>query len=70
VWKLSLEGGMTCQTGRHARNTGLHLLSRRSGDFAEPIPRLAAQIERAKAQVAGKAENPGLYAYFQSYTNT
>ena len=72
VWKLSLEGGMTCPNRDGTLGTrGCIFCLGGSGDFAEPYTGdIAAQIERAKAQVAGKAENPGYIAYFQSYTNT
>lgn len=72
VWKLSLEGGMTCPNRDGTLGTrGCIFCLGGSGDFAEPYTGdIAAQIERAKTQIANKAENPGYIAYFQSYTNT
>lgn len=72
VWKLALDGGMTCPNRDGTLGTrGCVFCLGGSGDFAEPCGGgVAAQIERAKARIAAKAEDSGYIAYFQSYTNT
>ncbi len=72
VWKLALDGGMTCPNRDGTLGTrGCIFCLGGSGDFAEPYTGdVAAQIGRAKARVAGKGETSGYIAYFQSYTNT
>ncbi|HNW03838.1 MAG TPA: TIGR01212 family radical SAM protein [Oscillospiraceae bacterium] len=72
VWKLALDGGMTCPNRDGTLGTrGCAFCLGGSGDFAEPYTGdIAAQIERAKAQAARKGATPGYIAYFQSYTNT
>ena len=73
LYKLSLNGGMTCPN----RDGTLGVLgcifcsAGGSGDFA-PDARLSIpdQIEEAKARVAGKYRGSRYIAYFQAYTNT
>ena len=76
LYKLSLDGGMTCpnRDGTLGRGGCIFCSAGGSGDFAAPHEQdLNLQIQRAKAQTAGKAksqEPPSYIAYFQSYTNT
>lgn len=74
VYKLSLNGGMTCPNrDGHLGTRGCIFCSQGgSGDFAAPVMEsINSQIQAAKAQVSGKMSGSGLYiAYFQSYTNT
>lgn len=76
VYKLALDGGMTCpnRDGTIGRGGCIFCSHGGSGDFAEPKGRYEdvwQQIEAAKARVAGKIPKEGPFiAYFQSYTNT
>ena len=73
VYKLSLDGGMTCPNRDGTVGTGgcIFCSEGGSGDFAERrTDDIAVQIERAKAQVSGKYRGNKFVAYFQSYTNT
>lgn len=78
VYKLALDGGMTCPNRDGTLGTGgcLFCSEGGSGDFAErQRTSVAEQIEAAKARLAGKlkAKDQGevsYIAYFQSYTNT
>lgn len=74
VYKLSLDGGMTCPNrDGHLGTRGCIFCSQGgSGDFAAPVmDSISSQIQAAKAQVGRKMSGSGLYiAYFQSYTNT
>ena len=76
LYKLSLDGGMTCpnRDGTLGRGGCIFCSEGGSGDFAAPRQEdLNLQIQEAKAQIAGKAkdlEPPSYIAYFQSYTNT
>lgn len=74
VYKLSLNGGMTCPNRDGTLGTGgcIFCSAGGSGDFASPsMESVTAQIEAAKAQVRRKMTGKGAYiAYFQSYTNT
>lgn len=75
VYKLALDGGMTCPNRDGTVGTGgcIFCSEGGSGDFAARRGlSVRDQVNRAKERVSGKidAEN-GLYiAYFQSYTNT
>lgn len=70
VYKLSLDGGMSCpnRDGR-VGTRGCSFCAGGSGDFAAHGD-ILAQIEDAKARVAGKFHGRRYIAYFQSYTNT
>lgn len=72
VYKLSLDGGMTCPNrDGTVGHSGCSFCSMGSGAFSSKSGGdIAAQIEAAKALVRHK--NPGgkYIAYFQSYTNT
>lgn len=75
VYKLSLNGGMTCpnRDGTLGTRGCIFCSEGGSGDFAAslflPVPE---QILQAKKLVASKIsqENAGYIAYFQAYTNT
>ena len=72
VYKLALEGGLTCPNRDGTLGTkGCVFCLGGSGDFAEkPCENIFLQIERAKARVAAKNPSGKYIAYFQSYTNT
>lgn len=74
VYKLALDGGMTCPNRDGTLGTGgcIFCSEGGSGDFAAPVMEsIHDQIDAAKALVRGKMSSPGPYiAYFQSYTNT
>ena len=76
VYKLALDGGMTCpnRDGTKGDRGCIFCSASGSGDFAEPLcGDVWEQIERAKLRVAPKlkgAEDPAWIAYFQSFTNT
>lgn len=74
LYKLSLNGGMTCPNRDGTVGTGgcLFCSAGGSGDFT-PSPTLSMdeQIAQAKALVAAKCgEASQFIAYFQAYTNT
>lgn len=72
IYKLSLDGGMTCPNRDGTVGTGgcIFCLDG-SGAFAQrQCGDIDAQIELAKAQVAAKNRSDRYIAYFQSYTNT
>ena len=74
VYKLSLDGGMTCPNRDGTAGSGgcIFCSAGGSGDFAAPrTASIKEQAEAAKALVAGKIKGDASYiAYFQSYTNT
>ncbi len=76
VYKLSLDGGMTCPNRDGTLdNRGCIFCSQGgSGDYAAaPRSSITDQIREAKQQVARKIAGPeeaGYIAYFQAYTNT
>jgi len=73
IYRLSLNGGMTCPNrDGHIRTGGCIFCSAGgSGDFAAtPTLSITAQIEEAKLRVAGKTKCTKYIAYFQAYTNT
>lgn len=73
VYKLSLNGGMTCpnRDGTLGKGGCIFCSSGGSGDFAAKTSNsIKEQINAAKSLVKNKIEH-GLYiAYFQAYTNT
>lgn len=73
IYKLSLNGGMTCpnRDGTLGNRGCIFCSEGGSGDFAAP-PTLSIreQIEAAKTLVAGKTTGSSYIAYFQAYTNT
>lgn len=74
VYKLALDGGMTCPNRDGTIGTGgcIFCSEGGSGDFAARRDvSVRAQVDAAKARVAAKIGKDGPYiAYFQSYTNT
>ncbi len=77
MFRLSLDGGMTCPNRDGTAGTGgcIFCSANGSGDFAaRRCSTVSEQIERAKAQTAGKLPKNGTpygyVAYFQSFTNT
>ena len=74
VYKLALDGGMTCpnRDGKLDTRGCIFCSAGGSGDFAEPLcGSIEEQLDRAKSRVAAKAGPDARYiAYFQSYTNT
>lgn len=73
LYKLSLNGGMTCpnRDGTCGTRGCVFCSAGGSGDFTPDasLP-LSRQIEEAKARVAGKFGGGRFIAYFQAYTNT
>ena len=73
VYKLSLDGGMTCPNRDGTLDTrGCRFCGDRgSGEFAAPAcGDISAQLARAKERVAAKQRAGKYIAYFQSFTNT
>ena len=72
VYKISLNGGMTCpnRDGTLGTRGCIFCSAGGSGDFAAAPAPIAEQIEAAKAQVARKTQSGPYIAYFQAYTNT
>lgn len=79
VYKLALDGGMTCPNRDGSIGTGgcIFCSEGGSGDFAEKMafpgltaPDITRQIEAAKERVKNKIKSGRYIAYFQSYTNT
>ena len=73
LYKLSLNGGMTCPNRDGTVGTGgcLFCSAGGSGDFTpSPCLSMDEQIDRAKELVAGKSNASRFIAYFQAYTNT
>lgn len=74
LYKLSLDGGMTCPNrDGHIDTRGCIFCSsgHGSGDFASSrTMSITEQIEEAKARVANKFSGSHYIAYFQAFTNT
>ncbi len=72
VYKLALEGGMTCPNRDGTLGYGgcIFCGADGSGAFAQTGDTVHAQIEAAKARVSNKIRDGKYIAYFQSYTNT
>lgn len=73
VYRLSLNGGMTCPNRDGHISTGgcIFCSAGGSGDFAASSSlSITKQIEEAKLLVAGKTKCTKYIAYFQAYTNT
>lgn len=73
VYKLSLDGGMTCpnRDGTLGRRGCIFCGEQGSGTFAAPLcNRMDQQLAQAKARVAAKNKGGRYIAYFQSFTNT
>lgn len=73
IYKLALDGGMTCPNRDGTLGTGGCIFCSRggSGDFAAPLmTSVHDQIDAAMEKVAKKISSGRYIAYFQSYTNT
>lgn len=71
VYKLSLDGGFTCPNRDGTLGTRGCSFCNGSGEFAEGrCESITAQLEKAKARVAGKITSGKYIAYFQAFTNT
>lgn len=73
LYKLSLNGGMTCpnRDGKIAYGGCIFCSQSGSGDFtADRNKSISEQIEEAKSAVKAKFSGERYIAYFQAYTNT
>ncbi len=73
VYRLSLNGGMTCPNRDKTSQTGgcIFCSAGGSGEFAaSPGLSVAAQIADAKERIRAKSDCRKFIAYFQAYTNT
>lgn len=73
VYRISLNGGMTCPNRDGKVGTGgcIFCSAGGSGDFAEsPFFSVTEQIEQGKTKITGKTDCKKFIAYFQAYTNT
>ncbi len=73
VYKLSLDGGMTCpnRDGTLGRRGCIFCSEQGSGTFAAALcNRMDQQLAQAKERVASKNKGGRYIAYFQSFTNT
>ncbi len=77
VYKLALDGGMTCpnRDGTLGNRGCIFCSGGGSGEFAESLPlhhSVTEQIESARRRIEGKmkSQTGRFIAYFQSYTNT
>ncbi len=72
VYKLSIEGGITCPNRDGTLGYGgcIYCGAKGSGDFAECEDSVTSQLERAKKRVASKCKSGKYIAYFQSFTVT
>jgi len=70
VYKLSLDGGMTCPNRDGSLGTGGCIFCSGSGEFAARGETIETQLEHAKKRVKNKIRDGAYIAYFQSFTNT
>ena len=73
LYKLSLDGGMTCpnRDGKISYGGCIFCSQEGSGDFAAKFSGdIDKQIEDAKSVISEKFSGRRYIAYFQSYTNT
>ncbi len=73
LYKLSIDGGMTCPNRDGTVGTGgcIFCSDTGSGEFAEkPCGCIYEQLENAKKRVEHKNKGGKYIAYFQSFTNT
>lgn len=73
VYKLSLDGGMTCpnRDGRVGTDGCVFCSEKGSGEFAEPFcENIAVQLERAKKLVEHKCKSGKYIPYFQAFSGT
>ena len=71
VYKLGLDGGMTCPNRDGTCGTGGCIFCDGAGAFAaKNTDSVFTQLSQAKKLVASKAPNAKYIAYFQAFTNT
>ena len=73
IYKLSLDGGMSCPNRDGTLGTGGCIFCSQggSGDFAESSAlSIKEQIAKGKSQTSAKWDHPRYIAYFQAFTNT
>lgn len=73
LYKLSLNGGMTCpnRDGKISKGGCIFCSAGGSGDFAADFNlNIDKQIEQSKALISKKYKGDRFIAYFQAYTNT
>ena len=72
LYKLSLNGGMTCPNRDGKISTGgcIFCSEGGSGEFSAPCTDISQQIDYAKSLVQDKFNGDKYIAYFQAYTNT
>jgi len=73
VYRLSLNGGMTCpnRDGKIDYRGCIFCSAGGSGDFAAPVEKsISDQMIEAKARITKKSHCRFFIAYFQAYTNT
>lgn len=73
VYRLSLNGGMTCPNRDGTLDTRgcIFCSAGGSGDFAaNPVASVTQQLEAAKERIREKTDCRKFIAYFQAYTNT
>ena len=70
VYKLSLDGGMTCPNRDGTVGTKGCIFCSGAGEFAAAGENVAQQIALAKKRVEQKNASGRYIAYFQSFTNT
>lgn len=70
VYKLSLDGGMTCPNRDGTVGTRGCIFCSGAGEFAAAGENVAQQIALAKKRVEQKNPSGRYIAYFQSFTNT
>lgn len=72
LYKLALNGGMTCpnRDGRLDTRGCCFCSAGGSGEFTPSFTKISEQIETAKALVAGKFKGRHYIGYFQNFTNT
>ena len=73
VYKITLNGGMTCpnRDGRVGTGGWIFCSAKGSGDFAGPAAMpISGQLARGKLQLMSKRPVHSYIAYFQAFTNT
>ena len=73
LYKIALEGGMTCpnRDGTISTRGCIFCSEKGSGEFAQKLTgSITEQIEKAKLRVSHKNRDGKYIAYFQSFTNT
>lgn len=72
IYKLALDGGMTCPNRDGTLGTGgcIFCSEEGSGDFAAKSKSIKKQLQEAKELIQKKTNATHFIAYFQSFTNT